>query len=170
MNMLRFFLLAALCCFSYICRAQSDTLFFNQATDSIVMVEFKPVHQVPHVIDKQGNFAVPVLKRAVITENETEWLTKALNSKKSFGGGEAGCFDPHLGIVFYHDGKITGHLTICVGCNRLYGSQKIPAQQQDKYVTDEGDVYYLGQGMSDKFLSGLDKLLAHYEFQYRVKK
>lgn len=134
------------------------------------MVEFKPTPRIPHVIDKQGNFAFPILKRVVITQAESAWLTKALNSKKSFGDGEAGCFDPHLGFVFYSGGKITGHLTICVGCNRLHSSQNIPAQQQDKYATEEGDVYYLGQGMSKKFLSGLDKVLAHYDFKYRVKK
>jgi hypothetical protein len=169
MNLLRFSLLAALCCFSCISRAQSDTLFFNQPADSIVMVEFQPDHHILRIVNPQGIIAAPVLKRAVITESETAWLTKALNSKKSFGGGEAGCFEPHLGIVFYHDGKITGHLTICVGCNRLYASQAIPAQLQGKQVTDEGDVYYIGQGMSDRFLARLDELLAHYAFQYRVK-
>lgn len=31
----------------------------------------------------------------------------------------ASCFLPHHGIVFYHEGKVVGHISICLMCTRL---------------------------------------------------
>jgi hypothetical protein len=151
--------------------AQRDSLFFHQPVDSVLMVEFDwrgKGGEILDVIDEKGHFPSTILRKTVITPKEQAELIHSLNSKKSFGAGHAACFEPHLGFVFYRNGNITGHLTICVGCNYLIPSQEIPAQQQGKQVSEEGEVFYTGTGMSAAFLRKLDRLLEQYHFQYRV--
>jgi hypothetical protein len=173
MNQLRFSTFALIClvCCSARSFAQQDSLFFHQPVDSVLMVEFESREkggEVLDVIDEKGALPSTVLRRAILTPKEQAILIRSLDNKKSFGAGNAACFEPHLGFVFYRDGNITGHLTICVDCNYLIPSQEIPAQLQGKQVSEEGDVYYTGTGMSTSFLRKLDRLLEQYHFQYRV--
>lgn len=148
-----------------------DSLFFNQPVDSVVMIEFEwlPKARISKVIDNAGKLTVTPIKKVIITPKEQKMLVSALNSKRSFGGGQAGCYEPRLGFIFYQNGAISGHLTICVTCDYLVPSQDIPAQLQ-RPMTDEetGNVYYLGMGMSKNLLKKLDQLLEQYQFRYRV--
>jgi hypothetical protein len=129
------------------CFAQ-DSLFFNQPVDSVVMIQYEwsPKSRITKVVDKEGK----------------------LNTKRSFGGGRAGCYEPRHGLIFYRNGSVSGHLTICMTCNYLVSSQDIPAQQQNAFEDEEnGHVYYLGMGMSKKMLARLDRLFEEYGFSYK---
>jgi hypothetical protein len=51
-----------------------------------------------------------------------------LCNKSTYGGDVAACFDPHLGIVFYKASKPSAYVSICLDCNYLVSSIKIPGQ------------------------------------------
>lgn len=173
MKLLRFPALAALLLsiLSTFNGFSQDSLFFNQPLDSVVMIEFdwSVKSRIRTIIDSEGKLTVTPTKKVVITPKEQHMLVKALNDKQSFGGGQAGCYEPRLGFLFYRNGAVSGHLTICVTCDYLVSSQKIPAQQQNPMTDEEtGEIYYLGMGMSKRLLGKLDKLLEQYQFRYRV--
>jgi hypothetical protein len=151
------------------CLAQ-DSLFFNQPVDSVVMIQYEwsPKSRITKVVDKEGKLTVVPTRKAIITPGEQKMLIAALNTKRSFGGGRAGCYEPRHGLIFYRNGSVSGHLTICMTCNYLVSSQDIPAQQQNAFEDEEnGHVYYLGMGMSKKMLARLDRLFEEYGFSYK---
>lgn len=53
-------------------------------------------------------------------------LISILNSKSTYGGVPAKCFEPHLGFVFYrNDDQILAHSTICLTCNWMSSNPDI---------------------------------------------
>lgn len=88
-----------------------------------------------------------VLPGKVLTNQLQELLINTITDTASYGGTKAGCFDPHLGIVFYMNDSITAHVSICFECNSLYSSVYLPAEAHNLQV-DSGDDYYFVRPMT----------------------
>jgi hypothetical protein len=121
------------------------------------------------IVDKNGKLNPQVKKQATLNITEGKDLASRLGLKKSYGGGSAACFDPHLGVVFYYKDKIVRFVSVCMDCNRLQADVDIPAQKQNKVGKGE-QAYYIGEGMSDPFRSYLNALLKKYDFSHQIKK
>lgn len=93
-------------------------------------------------------------------------LSKYLDSKNSYGNVVAGCFDPHLGIVYYDKTKIVAYITVCFDCNRLRSSIEL-AEQKGKMGKGK-DAYYMLDGLSKTFRHFLNTLLIKYKFSDQI--
>lgn len=82
-----------------------------------------------------------VLPGKTLTLQLQEKLINSITDTASYGRITAGCFDPHLGIVFYMNDSITAHVSICFECNSLASSVYLPATVHTWQV-DSGDDYY----------------------------
>lgn len=122
-----------------------------------------------YIVDDKGQLAKSISKQIRLEKGNITKLNKKLGEKKSYGNPTAACFDPHLGFVYYLKGKIAGHITICLDCNRLHSSIKIIAQQQGK-VRQGKEVYYISDGLSESFRNFLNILLVRYNFSHQIKK
>lgn len=100
-------------------------------------------------------------------ENTISTLNRKLEDKKSFGVGNASCFDPHLGIVYYLKDEAIAYISICMDCNKLESSKKLDSQKQGKDVVGN-KVYYDLDGMSDSFRNYLNALLKKYNFSHQI--
>jgi hypothetical protein len=120
------------------------------------------------IIDKEGKLAPTVKKSAKLDRQSSEEMSRLLGDRTSFGQGTASCFLPHMGIVYYKAGKPVAHITICVGCNQLRSSLRIPAQEQGK-IRLEGEVFYAREGMSKAFREYLYNLQISNNFSHREK-
>ncbi|WP_419699394.1 hypothetical protein [Mucilaginibacter sp. NFX135] len=120
-----------------------------------------------HIIDEQGQLAKTVTKQVTLNTMEINKLSKSLDSKSSYGSGSAACFDPHLGIVYYHKTKIVAHVSVCLDCNALDSSIDIAAQKQGK-IGKGKDAYYMLGGMSKSFRYFLNTLLIKYKFSHQI--
>lgn len=109
-----------------------------------------------------------IKQRKTLTQIEGEKLTRLLGLKSSYGQRVAACFDPHLGIVYFLNGKPANHITICMDCNRLISSIDNPNQYQGKQLSENGEVYYTLIGMSEKLRAHLNKLLIKYRFSHTI--
>ena len=79
------------------------------------------------IIDKEtGQLAKKIRKQVVLDSAQILKITNDLCDKSSYGGDVASCFDPHLGIVFYKTDKPVAYISICLDCNYLISSIKIP--------------------------------------------
>ncbi len=138
--------------------------------DKVVMYDFEGGKDSDlYIINDKGELAKSVSKQVQIDNVTARNLSQKLGDRKSYGGGTASCFDPHLGFVYYLKGNIVGHITICLDCNRLRSSLDIPAQKQGK--VGQGKVaYYLADGLSRSFRQYLNELLVANIFSHQLKK
>lgn len=137
--------------------------------DKVILYDFSGGKSVgTSIIDEKGNLSRTIIKKVVLDEETTKILSKKLESKESYGGGTASCFEPHLGIVYYLKSKPIAHVSICLDCNRLSSSKNIPNQNQGKTGNDK-DAYYLLDGMSNQFRKYLNGLLKKYNFSHQIK-
>jgi hypothetical protein len=84
-----------------------------------------------------------------LNREQTQRLHRILRDTASFGNRTAACFDPHLGIVYYYKGKITGYISICIDCNFLRASMPIPASTMKRiYYGPEAENYLIAYGFS----------------------
>lgn len=139
--------------------------------DKVVMYDFSggKGEGIISIIDDKGNLAETVKKKVILDQETAKILSKKLESKESFGGGTAACFNPHLGIVYYLKNNPVAHISVCLDCNRLSSSKNIPAQNQGK-IGKGKDTYYLSDGMSKSFRKYLNGLLKKYNFSHQIKK
>jgi len=121
-----------------------------------------------YIVDDKGQLAKSVSKQIQLNKKNTIVLNKKLGERKSYGNASAFCFDPHLGIVYFLKGKIVGHITICLDCNRLYSSIKIIAQQQGE-IGKGKEAYYISDGLSLSFRNFLNTLLVRNNFSHQIE-
>jgi len=148
--------------------AQPAKTFSSLTYDKVIIYDYSGSKDYYiHIIDEQGRLAKTVTKQATLNTMEINKLSKSLDSKGSYGSGSAACFDPHLGIVYYHKTKIVAYVSICLDCNALDSSIEIAAQKQGK-IGEGKDAYYTLGGMSKTFRHFLNTLLIKYKFSHQI--
>jgi len=162
--------LVILFCFIFPSRVEKiKNPYLSLKFDKVVMYDFsggKDWNQ--YIVDAKGHLATSITKQAVIDNKIVTELNKRLGDKKSFGAGEAACFDPHLGFVYYLQNKIVAHITVCLDCNVLASSLPLDAQKQGK-VGEGKDAYYMAGGPSAALRSYLNGLLKKYNFSHQLR-
>jgi hypothetical protein len=129
-NTLTFFLFTAILFGGQHICAQNTNPYRSIKYDSVVMYDYDSPFR--PIIDDDGNLEQTISKSTKLNEKEITELNAFLCEKSSFGNSASACFDPHLGIVYYKNGKPYGHLSICMSCNRLKANPDLPALDQDQ--------------------------------------
>ena len=147
-------------------RYSIDIKYFK--ADSIVFCNFNinPSQKGASIILKYTRIKDKIKKFQLDSIQSKDFIQK-LNDKFSFGLGTMSCFEPHIGVLFYKDGYINAYIDICLDCNRLNASFKIPAQLQGKQES-EGYVYYTLDGMSKSFRRFLNELIKPHNFSHQL--
>src|SRR5215831_17199713 len=78
------------------------------------------------IIDEKMKLAPKVKKAVQLSKRQVITITNIFCSKSSYGGPVAACFDPHFGVVFYKASKPIAYVSVCLECNYLESSIKIP--------------------------------------------
>lgn len=157
--------LIAICFLSF---QQNKNPFLNLKFDKVIMYDFEGGKDLGLIIDDNGRLAKTVKKQAILDKVNVEKLSRLLGEKTSYGGTTAFCFEPHVGLVYYLNGKVVAHVSICLDCNRLKSSIVIPAQKQGK-VGEGDEVYYIADGLSKSFRKFINSLLIKHQFSHQIK-
>ena len=112
-----------------------------------------------------GKIAPTVKKQKELTQEQVDGLTNYLGANSTYGGTKAFCFDPHLGIVFYKDSKVVAHVSICLECNYLSSSIKIPATEVNKIKIGD-DYEYPAEGFSKSGRQKINSLCKQLTFSH----
>jgi hypothetical protein len=88
-----------------------------------------------------------IKKTLNLTDKQTGKLEKILTSEEAYGNTTMSCFDPHFAVVYYLNEKIVGTIDICLDCNYLISSEKIPATEL-KMIKISDDYSYPAKGFS----------------------
>jgi hypothetical protein len=125
--------------------------------DSIVMIDFLPVQESPILIDSVGKPLVVISKRVRLDRSTAFLFVDKIGDRRSFGGEVAGCFEPHLGFLYYREGKVVGQISVYLSCNRLWSKPELPVKSQAKR-----------EGLSKAFGLYLDKLIRKHAFSHGI--
>jgi len=151
-------------------KGQIKNPFQTLKFDKVIMYDFKGGKGSDlYIVDDKGQLAKSISKTVELSKQNISRLNSKLGDSKSYGAPTSACFDPHLGIVYYAQGKIVGHVTICLDCNRLYSSIEIIAQKQGK-IGQGKTAYYIADGLSKSFRQFLNGLLVENNFSHQLKK
>jgi hypothetical protein len=147
--------------------AQHKTTYNNLKYDKVVMYDYNPSDKAGYIVEEDGKLTKGIKKQVQLDKSTINLLRIKLENKNSFGNGTSACFDPHLGFVYYLNGKVVAHLAICMDCNRLRSSINLDSQKQGKMGTGKY-AYYIRDGMSDSFRKFLNKLLIKHKFSHQI--
>ncbi|RFZ95271.1 hypothetical protein D0C36_07010 [Mucilaginibacter conchicola] len=58
----------------------------------------------------------------VLSSKDTEKILTTVKKylHDQYKGNPLGCFDPHMGIVFFKNGIANAHMDVCLGCSKMY--------------------------------------------------
>jgi hypothetical protein len=98
-----------------------------------------------------------------LIKKQTAKLEAILTSKKAYGNTTMACFDPHFAVVYYLNGKKVGTISICLDCNYLIASEKIPATEL-KMIKVSDDYSYPAKGFSKNTRKELHKYIKDLGF------
>lgn len=147
---MRYLVLISFVCLCHYAKAQITNPFATLKYDSVVMYDFIPGGEEGQIVSK-GRLDGKIKKRVMLDKATVNSLNNILGLKSSFNGIIAGCFDPHLGFVYYRSGKIVGHISVCLACNQLYSTPDIKRRMP---------------GLSNALRHYFNKLLIRYKFSY----
>jgi len=108
-------------------KPNSNNVFAPVDYDKVVAYSYDGEGDI-EIIDDQGKLAEKIKKQVELSNAQTIRLTNTLCDKSTYGGDVAACFDPHFGIVFYKINKPVAYISICLDCNYLVSSIKIPGE------------------------------------------
>ena len=116
--------------------------------DKVVAYEFQGNGEllIERCLKKQKD---KINKTFELSKKQINNLEQILTSKESFGNSTFSCFDPHFAVVYYKSNKIIGSINICLECNYLISSEKIPATEL-KWIKISDDYSYPAKGFSKK--------------------
>ncbi len=149
---MRYYLLLCLVVMSNCTNAQIVNPFSVLKYDSVVMYEFIPGGEEGEIVSK-GKLDGQIKKRVLLDKTTIKSLNHILGLRSSFNGIIAGCFDPHLGFVYYKDGKVVGHISVCMACNQLYSTPDIKRRMP---------------GLSNSLRHYFNQLLIIHKFSYAL--
>ena len=109
-------------------RPNSGNVFSTINYDSVIAYSYDGEGG-NEIIDSKGRLMNTIKKQTILNESQIIRLTNSLCNKSNYGGDVAACFDPHLGIVFYKANRPKDHVSICMDCNYLVSSIKIPGSE-----------------------------------------
>lgn len=129
-------------------KLNSNNVFASLAYDKAVAYNYDGEGEV-EIINNKGKLAPKIKKQINLTRPQVIKLTNIFCSKSTYGGGIAACFDPHFAIVFYKGNRPKAYVSVCLDCNYLLSSIKIPG--------------YEGSGFSDRGAKNI------FDFEKQIK-
>jgi len=107
-------------------------------------------------------------QQRILTETQTLEFEKIISKSGAYGQATAACFDPHFAIVYYNKNEVVAQVDICLMCNYLTSSIKIPSQWEVLY--DKGTEFERpARGFSKSTRKKLDSFIKELGFTKYLK-
>lgn len=120
------------------------------------------------IIDKHGWLDATIKKQRSLSGSQVGTITSCLGSRSSYGAGTAPCFRPGMAIVFYQNNLPAMTIDICLDCNFLESSVRIPAKYGSTMLKDGAEIELSGFSKSGR--ECIISLAKQLEFSYASEK
>ena len=115
-----------------------DTLIF----DKVIAYDFDGIKSPSQsILSERGHLVPFIIKQHALSTKQTSSVLNSLTDKETYGGMRYACFEPHLAFVFYESSKIKMVVDVCLDCNYLIASTKIPATEANLVDLGDGTTY-----------------------------
>jgi len=144
-----------------------DTLKYNK----VIAYDFDGNYEPHSSVIKNSwwkRYAPVILRQKSLNQKQANFLTDFLTSNKTYGGSQASCFEPHLGIVFFQKNDIQCVVNVCLDCNYLESSVDIPADDYHK-INANTEHEYSAIGFSEQGKQNIIELSKQLGFDYGIK-
>jgi len=111
---------------------ESNAPFDTLDYDKVIAYDYEGKESNWSIIDENGKLESTVKQQKNLNQSQVDDLTFFLGDVETYGAQRAACFEPHLGIVFYKKNNIVAHFSICLECNYMISSIRIPAASHKK--------------------------------------
>jgi hypothetical protein len=98
----------------------------------------------PGIIDSAGNFDPRIKAQRALDAGQVNFISSCLGSKQTYGAGTAPCFRPGMAIVFFQNIQPVMKIEICLDCNFLESSVRIPAKYGKKTKIEGSEIELTG--------------------------
>ncbi|WP_196888245.1 hypothetical protein [Aureivirga sp. CE67] len=109
-----------------------DTLQFNK----VIAYDFEGTPWKSVFNQKNNKYSDVITNQKKLNIEQIYRLVNLLTNPETYGSEQYECFNPHQGIIFYDNEKVKLVIDICLDCNYLVSSIKIPTV--DWGFSDEG--------------------------------
>jgi hypothetical protein len=96
------------------------------------------------IIDSAGNFDSRIKAQRALDTGQINSITSCLGSRHSYGDGTAPCFRPGMALVFFQNIQPVMKIEICLDCNFLESSVRIPAKYGKKTNLEGSEIELTG--------------------------
>lgn len=112
-----------------------DNPFNNLKYDKVIAYEFNGngMRTIDRVITGDRK---RLDNKTTLDSTQIEQFEKIICKRDAYGQSTAGCFEPHFAVIYYSGDSIIAQVDVCLMCNYLVSSEKIPSVYQ--YMMDEG--------------------------------
>lgn len=139
-----------------------DKLVFNK----VMAYDFDGSEEpYPSIFEGNNKFIPIIEKQKALTKSQAKELIDLLTSTTTYGEATAACFNPHLAFVFYNNELPVLTVNICLDCNYLIASEKIPAMEFKK-INKGTENEYSAEGFSRKGKARIKRLGKQLDFYY----
>lgn len=137
--------------------------------DKLIAYDFEGCEEpYPAVINEKGDYVPVILSQKSLSQPQADFILSALSETSSYGKGTAACFEPKLALVFYKTDKFVAQINICLDCNYLISSIRIPAETYHKVNEGTKEEFPL-PGFSKKGREAIIQLAKELNFRYGAK-
>lgn len=166
---MRFLIVVFLSTITINSNGQITNPFSSLRFDKVMICDFENdgEHSFP-LVDEKGQLSNFVKKSVPLDQSTRSKLVSRLGNKKSYGQVHADCDEPHFGVIFYKGKKEAAEVQICLGCNVLSSTLRIPAQEQGRAGRGK-NIYYNREGMSKQFRQFINELVRRYGFSHQIE-
>ena len=126
--------------------------------DSVIMYDFEG----NTILSAEGEIS-EYKSKFRLNKSIAKKFSRTIGKSSSYGQLTGDCWDPHLGIVYFANGKPSAFINVCFYCNILQPSLKIEAIKDEDYGTRKFE-----SGMSKSFRMYLKNILANKNFTHLV--
>jgi hypothetical protein len=98
----------------------------------------------PGIVDSAGKFDSRIKAQRALDAGQINSITSCLGSKQTYGAGTAPCFRPGMAIVFFQNIQPVMKVEICLDCNFLESSVRIPAKYGKKTKVEGSEIELTG--------------------------
>lgn len=141
-----------------------DTLQYDQ----VIAYDYDGQANNPIVKDSQlikRGYHGQIYGQTELTKMQIAVFHKIIGDTATYGGMTAACFDPHMGIVYYKQGKIVGYISVCISCNYLLASMPMPVSEvKKKYIDKEKTILTSLYGFSQSAREKLNNFCKELKF------
>ncbi len=154
----------------FACTVKAQNPYSTLAYDSLVIydygIEMAADESNIKIEGKHFTFKNKPVKSVVLSVAEAKEFTTKIGEDSTYSQNSADCFNPHFAAFYYKKGKVIANVEICIACNRLDPSLDITGPYKNPQKTDDGDVYYIDNGLSRSYRLYLKALLNKYGFSH----